>query len=76
MFPELNIKQFLEFLLFSTSVLFYVRQHGKISLIRFQYIRLKLKGKKLVWSFKITQNGSMIGGTQNLKVFAIIKLKI
>lgn len=75
MFPELNIKQFLEFLLFSTSVLFYVRQHGKISL-RFQYRRLKLKGKKLVWSFKITQNGSMIGGTQNLKVFAIIKLKI
>lgn len=49
-----------------------MRQHGKISFnTRFQYIKLKLKGKILVWWFKITQNGSMIGGIQNLKVFVV-----
>lgn len=54
-----------------------MRQHGKLSLTQdFGMYRLKLRGKTSVWSFKITQNGSMIGGTQNLKVFAIIKLKI
>lgn len=43
----------LEFLLFSTKVLFYLKQHDKISLTQDStIIRLKLKGKVLVRWFK------------------------
>ena len=43
----------LEFLLFSISFFFYWRQHDKISLTQdFSILRLKLKGKILVWGFE------------------------
>lgn len=46
----------------------YLKQYDKLSLTPDFSIRLNCKGKILVWWFKITQNGSMIAGTPNLKV--------